>query len=464
MKKLVVAAGVVTGLVLSAGQAEGQGVYQEPGCDLKTGHFLVNSSVMYLKGASEEADSVKRARMLRDAHRNLFDAVSRGEADNPAVWYFLGRYYALTRDAVGADSAFDRAEQLQPDCAEDIAFHRQVLWVPVMNQAIDSLRVGAFEGSKDLLRAANAIHDKDNLGFYYLARIFANEGETDSALHYFKRVVEVGVSDTARQENYNEAVYNTAVLYGMLEQWDSAAVWYGKYREIDPNDSEALTGLAQAYQQSGQPEAAMELYDLVLSRAPEMAALDLFRTGEALFRAERFQMAARAFDLGLDKAPGVRSALYNLTNTYLAIADDEEEPREEREQAAVQMELAARRLVAVDPHNSESLRLLAASFQLQRKDDSTLATLEHIAEMTFDVVVDRHEATEGGYSVQGRIVNLKDAEATFPTIMFEFLDAQGTVITTDSVAGGTLGPHDTEPYGLVVGGEGIVAYRYKVGS
>ena len=37
-----------------------------------------------------------------------------------------------------------------------------------MNSAIDSMRNGEFEKSKDILREANAVYDGDNLGFYYL--------------------------------------------------------------------------------------------------------------------------------------------------------------------------------------------------------------------------------------------------------------------------------------------------------
>ena len=64
MKKLV-GIGIAIGLTLSVSQAAAQGRYRGPDCELKTGHFLVSSGVVYLKGATEEADSVKRARMLR---------------------------------------------------------------------------------------------------------------------------------------------------------------------------------------------------------------------------------------------------------------------------------------------------------------------------------------------------------------------------------------------------------------
>ncbi|MDH3456639.1 MAG: hypothetical protein OER90_07320, partial [Gemmatimonadota bacterium] len=202
MKKLLVLAGVTTALGLGSAGAVAQGGYRSPQCDLKTGHFLVNSGVVYIKGASEESDRGKRERMLNDAHRNLIDAIRRGQENNPAVWYYLGRYYVMTNDLVGADSAFDRAETGVPDCKEDIKYYRQISWVPTMNMAVDSMRAGSNDGAVVLLRQAYAIFPEDNLAPYYMARIYGNEGELDSALFYFKEVVRVGDADTSRTENY----------------------------------------------------------------------------------------------------------------------------------------------------------------------------------------------------------------------------------------------------------------------
>ena len=196
---------VVTALVATSASAQG---FRRPDCDLSTGHFLVSSAVTYLDGAGNQGDPVKKERLMSDALRTLNDAVSRGQQDNPAVWYFFGRYYTMQNDLAGADSTFTRAEEMAPQCAEDIEFYRRSLWVPAMNMAMDSMRAGALEGAKSLLRSAYAIWDQDNLTAYYLARIFGNEGELDSAIHYFREVVALGTEDTTRTDNYNTAVFN----------------------------------------------------------------------------------------------------------------------------------------------------------------------------------------------------------------------------------------------------------------
>jgi tetratricopeptide (TPR) repeat protein len=463
MKNLVAAAAIAAALTVPASEAVGQGGYREPNCDIKKGHFLVNSAVVYIKGASEEGDPVKRQSMLNNAERNLHDALDRGQEENPGVWYFLGRYYVMTRDLIGADSAFDRAAELEPRCAEDILYYRQVLWVPTINQAIDSMRTGRLEGAKSILSQANRIYPDDSRAAFYLARIFGNEGELDSAVHYFKAVVESGDADSSRAQDYETSVFNLGLIYGMMQQWDSSATWYARYRDqIDANDPQALMGLAQALSEAGEAERALVLYDSVMMLAEQMDPLDLFRTGEILFRAERFTDAAEAFELGLKGNPFFRPGLYNLANAYLAIHNDVAESEPEKEEAALAMEAAALRLVEVDPQNVESLNLLAASYQLQRKDDSTLAVLERREALTFEVQIDQQQTVEGGYSVQGRLVNPKEEEVAAPAVMFEFLDAQGNVIMTSSVQPMTLAANGSSPFTLNGVGEEIVAARYTV--
>ena len=465
MRKSVVGIAAVVGIILVAPQAVAQGAYQPPECELSAGHFLVNSGVVYIKSASEEADKVKRERLLRDAHRNLLDAMDRGQQDNPAAWYYLGRYYVMTNDAVGADSAFDRVERMVPDCHDDIVGYRQRIWVPTINRAIEAMRNGAFDEAKSTLLQAWAIYQEDNITPYYLGRIYGNEGVLDSAIHFFKSTVAIGDADSSRLENYQTAMFNVGLIYSMQEQWDSAAGWYRRYRtEVNPDDSQALTGLARSLEKSGQRERALQLYDSVLARAPKMDAMDLFRTGEALFTAEQYHKAARAFSLGLEKTPQFRPGLYNLANTYLAICNDDNEPQEARDKAAQAMAGVGKKLVAVDPQSSESLRLLAAAYQLQRKDDSTLAVLERIEAMSFDVYLDQLQADEGGYTVQGRIANTGSADVVMPPLNFEFVDAQGNVVTTASVEGRTLPAGISEPFTVQATGDGIVAARYAVGG
>ena len=464
MKRLVVVVGIAAGLMLSVTPASAQ--WRDADCDLSgAGHFLVNSGKVYLEGASEEGDETKQQRLLADARRNFVEAVERGEDDNPAVWYYLGRYYVLMGDALGADSAFDRAVQMEPDCEDDIWLHRRIMWVPLLNEALDSMQAGVWSGAKPFLYKANAIFDEDIIGFYYLARIFGSEGEMDSAIVYFRKVAEMGTEDETRAENYNISVYNLGLIYGMVGEPDSAAVWYEKYRAINPNDFEAMAGLARTYTELGDTERAAALYDSVLAQAEGMAAMDLFRTGESLFMAENYALAARAFEIGLQKNRYFRPALYNLTNAYLAICQDESASEEEVLEAAASMEGAARRLVGVDPQSYDAHSLLAASYQLRQMDDSTLAVLERLETHTWSVELDEQQPIPGGFAVQGRLTNLSDEEAAQTDLLtFEFVDEQGNVLATDTVEVQSLGIGEEYLFDVMAEGDGIEAVRYRIGG
>ncbi len=65
-----------------------------------------------LGDAAEADDPDERARRLEEAADKLGDAFDRG--GSPGAWYYLGRYYVLTEDPVGADSAMQQATELIP--------------------------------------------------------------------------------------------------------------------------------------------------------------------------------------------------------------------------------------------------------------------------------------------------------------------------------------------------------------
>ena len=73
--------------------AQGRG-WSPPRCDIRPGHFLVNSGVLYLQNASKTRFDDQRTKDLADALRVLTQAITSGGQDkNPAAWYYLGRYY-----------------------------------------------------------------------------------------------------------------------------------------------------------------------------------------------------------------------------------------------------------------------------------------------------------------------------------------------------------------------------------
>ncbi len=465
MNRLVIAVGATVGLVIGAGQLAAQAdEYRDPACQMDQGHYLVKNATTYLKGATEEADPANREQLLTDAYRNLVEAINADQAENPAVWYFLGRYYVVRNDGFGADSAFGRVEALLPDCQADMDYYRQTVYVRAVNNGIDSLQNFANDGAKAEFRNAGVVWKSSNVPAFYLASVFGEEGDIDSALHYFGEVAEIGEADTAHVDNYHTATENIAILYQMLEDWDSTVVWYKKARELDPTNNEALLGIAEAYSYMGDTENAALFFDSVLARSTEMSDLDLMNAGVKLFNSNEFDRAAQAFEAGLAKNPNHRDGLFNLANTYLAIADDRGRPQSERDQSLRKMDAITHRLMRVDPQSRESYRILAAAHQMQGMDDSTAAIMGEINALSFEVVVDFARPESGAYLLAGRVINLREAQITFRTVTFEFLDTSGAVVATGTVPGEALAAQGTKRFSFRQTEPNIAAWRYRIGS
>lgn len=457
---LAAAGALVLGLVPCAW---GQGSAGQ--CDIKTTHFAVTRAVLYIQNATGTEDTLKRREALEGARRSLTEAIQGGLANDPSVWYFMGIYYALSGDGEGADSAFDKTEAAMPGCKEDISQYRQLVWARVANQGIEGMRNNDYERARERFRLANELYQEDATASFYLATIFATEDNADSALHYYKLAARISAGDTAQAEIHEKSVQNVARIYEVLEQWDSAATWFGEYRKIKPNDPEGLTGQARALLAAGDTTGAVQLYDSTLAQAAMMDPLDLFRIGVSLFRANNAGLAARAFELGLERNPYYRNGLFNLVNAYFQLAQDAQDKQlaDSVKVYASRMLPVAHRLRGVDPQNQQVVRLIAAAHQLLGNDDSTDVWLRRANQITFQVEVQLGQEAEGGYQVIGTVSNLRSQATNVPAITFEFLNSEGQVVATQTISAQTIEPNGIKQFQLTATGEGIVAWRYKTG-
>jgi tetratricopeptide (TPR) repeat protein len=334
-------------------------------------------------------------------------------------------------------------------------------------------------GNEDLATAreafskADLISDGEPFVPYNLASVLVSEGDVAGALPLFKKTIAMGQKEGEYEESYVTSLFNVGRLHHMLEQWDSAAVWYAQYRQVMPDDPEAINGMLRVLKAAGRDEDALTFTDTILVHADVLTDIDMFSAGVALFQADRFEVSARAFLAGLAKNRHYRDGVYNLAQSYFALANpagreegEDVSPEEEkaREEAALRMLEVSQHLLEIDPSNENSLRLLAAAYQLTGDTTSTLNLLEQIEELTFDVKVELFEPANGGYQVQGTISNLKEEDTTVPDLVFEFVDADGEVVAAETVFGTTLASKGSARFEFNLLGDGIAAWRYKVGG
>ena len=510
----------------------------QPPCDIKAGHFRVNSAIVNLKTAAENPNN--RDRMLRQT----LDVLSRtitgdGQDKNPAAWYYLGRYYVEMHDAGGADSAFDRAEQLAPQCRQDIAGYRESLWRDVVAAGLRNWQENRPDSAKLLLRQAGALRPDQPRPYFSLGQLFVSQDQLDSAAVYLTKGARLAGTDTAFAESKKDALGTLARLSLSHVQSDPAAQrWqhtrFGRdsiqrllavdsmvlsrieassasrrargarlapadqqafardsgaraqgvaerraalaaratqvaadssaaqpafepaiqafrgYLGAYPDATDAVTGLASLYYQSGRAKDAEAAFDAIYPAGGPSGPDLLIEAGRGALRANLFVPATKLLSRALEQRPYDRDALLDLANGYLALRD------------STRLLATAQRLAAVDPLNRSTLRLLAAGWDLRARRDSA-QKYKDLADsgLQVELGVTTFLADSAGFTLSGIASNGGGTPSVAQRVTFEFLDAQGAVRATQTIDIPPLPPQGTQPLELHVPGRDLTAWRYR---
>lgn len=194
--------------------AQGVWVPHKEPCELNTGHYLVKGSQVHLKLAVESRFPDERDGRLEEAKGVLFEAIlEKGQGDNPAAWYYLGRTYVEQLDYVGADTAFRRAAAGAPACADDIAKYTGKLASLSLNEALRIWGEGHTDSAKTYFGYALALDTADAETPLYASMMLASTGELDSAAFYLERGIAAAESDTAHGLRLKQAQLGLAQAY-----------------------------------------------------------------------------------------------------------------------------------------------------------------------------------------------------------------------------------------------------------
>jgi tetratricopeptide (TPR) repeat protein len=498
MQRMGRALGVGVGVGLAVASQAGAQAWVGPKCELKPGHYLVNSAVLYLKSAFETRFPDQKDKDLRDVIRVLGQALgSGGQQKNPAAWYYVGRYYVEMKDPAGADSAFAKAVALAPACAQDINLWRRQLWVPAVNAGIAAWQGGNTDSAIASFRRANQIYGGEPAGFAYLGTLFANANQPDSAAKYLTLAV-AAAQDPKYAKDKKDAMFNLARVYHRAQRWGAAAQAYKDYLAVYPDDVQATAGLASVYAAMGKRDEAIALYAQMLQHADLADASDLFRAGQQILngltppdtaaqggqcRAEarsanraltlrqiaarcdsttrkamrnfeasvqgQYRMVEQVYEAGLAKNPSDREALFTLAGVGVLTGD------------TARALTAAGRLYAVDPLNRSTLRMVAQAWQMKGKTDSTLRYLQLADSIPVEVTVGTFSPDEHGATLGGVLTNTRPKSNPALTLTFEFLSAKGDVVATETLNVAPIPSGENQAFELKPKGAAIVAWRYR---
>lgn len=522
VKQALVIPAYVLAAAVSPAALHAQQLWLPAGCDIKPGHQLVNSGMQSLRSAFNTKFADQRTKDLKDAERVLTQAVTTGNQEkNPAAWYYLGRYYLMTGDVAGADSALSKALTLAPVCKEDIGLYRRQAWVPLYNAAAAAWQAGNTDSAIVAFRRANQIYRDEPFGLIYMANLFVGRTEPDSALKrtdaakyhtdslvyatrmdsaakYFRLAVPAA-SDPKYAKDRREAWLNVARVYHSEKRYDEAAAAYKEFLGAYPNDVQAMASLADLYLRRNQRDSAMAMYGAITTHADSATAEDLFGAAGAVLNGipqapdtveldaacakalkkktptlTARQISARCQPAAVDtmrKFHALADPLYRLgVQTYEAgLAKNPYYRDALYNLTGISFMLndtarvlpLAQRLYAVDPMNRLTLAKLAGGWQLVQKKDSVLYYLTLADSLPVEITVGSFTTNEQGAVLDGLFTNFRSKPSVPVKLTFEFLDAKGNVVMPLPQDVPALDPGANQSFKLKADRPGIVAWRYK---
>jgi tetratricopeptide (TPR) repeat protein len=429
----------------------------------------VRSGVTYLavgSGGNRNIDGTtdpeKVAAALDNGIRVISQAIrEQNQGDNPGAWYYLGRLHLQGGDVVGADSAFAKAEQLAPACADDIRGWRQRAWVPLATPAAEFANQGKSDSAMILFRQAGTIVRNMPQAAYNIGVLYANASQADSAIKYFKEAQAIAERNSQQFANdRNSATFNLAAMYQRTDQHAMAVTELRKYIAWEPGDLDARRALASSLRATGQNDEAAEVERQVLAAAEASGTLsqnDLMSVGVNAFNDKKYQEAADAFARILTTDSLNRDAQFNLANAYLALQD------------GPKLIEAAAPLLAREPLSEDNHRFMAQGYRFANNQDKLMEVVTQLIAMPTAVVIDRFQPRQGGAVLAGHAIGRQAETATGAsvppaarTITVEFLNAQGAVVSSKDVAFPALEPAVKFDWTVDGEGDGIVAWRYRV--
>ncbi|MGH7560504.1 MAG: tetratricopeptide repeat protein [Gemmatimonadales bacterium] len=467
-----------------------KGKYAPPLCPLKALNKNVERGADQLKKAYDAKTPAEKATLLAGARQSLTTAITAEAQDkNPAAWYYLGRMALLEGNARAVDSAWTKAQELQPACEIDINSYRQNTWAALANVGLEMQRNGQTDSALALFREASWLFRGLPHVFANMGVVFANADQPDSSVAYFTKALEIAEKDTSLVEDRNSSALNLAIMLQRVNRFPDAIATYRKYLGWNPGDTEARKALAGSFRAAGMEDSATAIElamvaEFSKSNLDSLDLSDLMAVGVAAFNAGRYQEAENAFKKAVQRNPWSRDARYNLANSYFAMANAARAKGDSLRKAklvdsATKVEAAAapsnqmlvaeaQKLLEIEPLNEDGLRLLAQGQRALKEDDAVLKTAERLIALPFSIEVTGFQMGQSGAKFTGEATGRNPLDPkgnplkTAPmVVVLEFMNTSGAVVDTKEFTIPVLKEGAKHPVQVEGKGEGIAGWRYR---
>lgn len=433
-----------------------------PDCTLPgAGHFLTSGAATYFKSGLAQADLGKKRGLLRQARDNAMNAITNaGQSGSAAAWYYYGRAALDLGDIAAADSALRKAEQLAPACGAEIRLTRADAVRTLIGAAQTFQQASNHDSAMVLLRAAGQVDGNRPNAWYGLANSFTAKQMPESAAVYFAKAMDATADTGSSAKSLRQASAFQLGVYGYnAHDYPTAVKGFSLALALKPDDGDARRNLVTSLRAAGMADSASKIEAQMLqvtAGAPDgLTTAQLAEIGVARYNSEDFAGAAAVFIKILEVEPNNRDALFNTTQSYRRMAN-----------ADKQLEYA-QKLRALEPLSFEALQLIGQAYQAKKDQPNILKTFEALTAQTVDVEV---AFTPGASSAtvvlkakgrEARDINDRIIRPAPIPVVVEFLDKDGTVVTTGEATIPALAKDATNEATVTGTGAGIIAWRYK---
>lgn len=430
---------------------------QKPGNTLQT-----RSATLYLDQAEKAQNPADKQKFLKQALDMALEGVTKN-AGNPKSWLVLGRVYVVQGDALGADSAFDKAETMWPEYASETEPARFRAFATTFNEGVAAIQANNHQEAIAKLEAANTVYGKRPAASLNLGSLYVSMNQLDKAGVAFEHALEIlrgperktlNEADAKQWAQWEEAAsFNYAQILASTGKYDEAVAAYQAYLTGNPGNLTAKSSLAEVYVRMGRQEEASKVYQELL--AGDLSDEDFFQVGVGLFRGNQYAQAAEAFRKAIAKNPSSRDTHYNLAQAIYSQVQDLEDARAKANAAETktidaklqplyeELQLIAEKARTFDPHNRTVMALLARGYRGMADVDvkaatawknRTLEVMKTHQDLPFEVTDVAMVVSEAGEAkITGKVVNLKAAEGQPIKLTFSFLGKDGKVLGTQDV-------------------------------
>jgi tetratricopeptide (TPR) repeat protein len=355
------------------------------------------------------ADDVRYQRALEK-----LEASFELDSDLPRSYLLAATAYLGLREFASADSMLTRLVELEPACSDHVAEMRFNAWVPWYNRGITQLKAGDEAAALEAFEKANVVYE-DARSLNNAASIYQGRGENERAVTLYERALLAG----GDEDMIRAASINLAELYRAEGKDDEALAIYSEYAASHPDDILGRLNYAIALMDSGDTEAAEEMFTELIAR-DDLSFHQWSQVGIGLYRAENFGPAAEAFQRAHAMNPYNKETLENLANTYY---------QAELYDALVPV---ADTLVQRYPYEVINYNLLANARRELDDPEGALAILQRRDGLAFQFLrIQLAPRGENSYLLGGTVINKTADGGTEVSVPVDVIGEDGGVIMTE---------------------------------